>query len=344
MLISLIIPVYNEEKNISNLYKSITHTMEVNQYNYEVVLINDGSKDKSLKELKKIAALDSRIKYISFSRNFGKESAMIAGLKSCTGDCGIILDADLQHPPELIPQMIDAFFDGYDQVVMRRDRDGESVLRKIPTKLFYKLINRTVDVKLTDGEGDFRLISRSVIDSIVSLQEYNRFSKGIFEWVGFNKKTINFKNIQRDEGQSSFSFFKLVDYAIDGILSYNNKPLRVCFYFGAVTMILCLLYILITLIQIATNGIEEPGYFTIISSVLFLGALQLFSLGIVGEYIGRIYYESKHRPHYIVQDSNIAEDILNKFHNNKFRHADRKRPIRNVSVKIIEEESVRINE
>lgn len=344
MLISLIIPCYNEEKNIQNLYKSITYTMETNYYNYEVVLVNDGSCDNTLEEIKKIAENDSRIKFISFSRNFGKESAMIAGLKSCTGDCGIILDADLQHPPELIPQMVNAYYDGYDQVVMRRDRDGESPLRKIPTKLFYKFINKTVDVKLTDGEGDFRLISRSVIDSIISLQEYNRFSKGIFEWVGYNKKTINFKNVARDEGQSSFSFFKLVDYAIDGTLSYNNKPLRICFYIGAVTMVLCLLYILVTLIQIVTHGIEEPGYFTIISSVLFLGGLQLFSLGIVGEYIGRIYYESKHRPHYIVQDSNIKDDILNKHHNNKFNSKHRIRPERQINTNIEDKETDRAHE
>lgn len=230
---------------------------------------------------------------------------MFAGLKNCSGDCAIILDADLQHPPEFIPTMVAAFQEGYDQVVMRRDRSGEQFLRKIPTQIFYKLINSTVDVKLTDGEGDFRLISRDVIDSIVSLEEYNRFSKGIFEWVGYNKKTIPFKNMQRESGQSSFSSLKLIDYAIDGIISYNNKPLRICFYLGSVTMVLCLLYILMTLIQIMTHGIDEPGYFTIISSVLFLGALQLFSLGIIGEYIGRIYFETKKRPHYIIKDTNI---------------------------------------
>ncbi|WP_414043337.1 glycosyltransferase family 2 protein [Macrococcus sp. EM39E] len=340
MLISLIIPCYNEEKNIQNLHHIITHIMRSNRFNYEILLINDGSNDNTLEIIKNIASVDSHVKFISFSRNFGKESAMMAGLKSCSGDCGIILDADLQHPPELIPQMVDAYYEGYDQIVMRRDRDGESTIRKIPSILFYKIINKTVDVKLTDGEGDFRLISRSVIDSIVSLQEYNRFSKGIFEWVGFNKKTINFKNVQRDEGQSSFSFFKLVDYAIDGILSYNNKPLRVCFYFGAVTMVLCILYILVTLIQIMTHGIDEPGYFTIISSVLFLGALQLFSLGIIGEYIGRIYYESKQRPHYLVQDSNIKDEILNKYHNNKFSSENRKRPERNINTDTESKETV----
>lgn len=303
MLISLITPIYNEEKNIQKLYEAIKHTMK--DYQYEVVLVNDGSRDASLAELKRIAQLDARFKFISFSRNFGKEAAMIAGLKNCTGDCAVILDADLQHPPKYIPMMIEAYQQGYDQVVMKRDRDGEHILRKIPTQIFYKLINAAVDVKLTDGEGDFRLISREVINSIISLDEYNRFSKGIFEWVGYNKKTIPFKNIERTSGKSSFSTLKLIDYAIDGIISYNNKPLRICFYLGAVTMLLCLLYIFITLIQIMTHGIEEPGYFTIISSVLFLGGLQLFSLGIIGEYIGRIYFETKRRPHYIIKETNI---------------------------------------
>lgn len=305
MLISLIIPIYNEEKNIYKLAETIQQTMDKHHFHYEVMLVNDGSKDRSLQLLKEIATQHHNFKYISFSRNFGKEAAMFAGLKNCSGDCAVILDADLQHPPEFIPTMVAAYQEGYDQVVMRRDRSGEQFLRKIPTQIFYKLINSTVDVKLTDGEGDFRLISRDVIDSIVSLEEYNRFSKGIFEWVGYNKKTIPFKNMQRESGQSSFSSLKLIDYAIDGIISYNNKPLRICFYLGSVTMVLCLLYILMTLIQIMTHGIDEPGYFTIISSVLFLGALQLFSLGIIGEYIGRIYFETKKRPHYIIKDTNI---------------------------------------
>lgn len=318
MLISLIVPIYNEEKNIFKLAETIQQIMNQHHYQYEVLLINDGSKDNSLSLLKKIAAQYQHFKYLSFSRNFGKESAMFAGLKNCIGDCAIILDADLQHPPEFIPTMINAYQDGYDQVVMRRDRSGESFIRRIPTQTFYKLINKAVDVKLTDGEGDFRLLSRSVIDSIVALEEYNRFSKGIFEWVGFKKKSIPYTNVQREAGQSSFSILKLIDYAIDGIISYNNKPLRICFYLGSITMVLCLLYILITLIQIMTNGIDEPGYFTIISSVLFLGALQLFSLGIIGEYIGRIYMETKKRPHYITEDANI-EELHGDNHEDKYR-------------------------
>ncbi|TDL97740.1 glycosyltransferase [Macrococcus brunensis] len=305
MKLSLIIPIYNEEKNISRLHHSITQTMTENDYNYELIMINDGSSDRSIEMIEALSKQDPHIKYVSFSRNFGKESAMLAGLKSATGDAAIILDADLQHPPELIPQFVAAYKEGYDQVVARRDRDGEHILRKIPSQLFYKLINFNVDVDLVDGEGDFRLISRVVIDSILSLDEYNRFSKGIFEWVGYSKKTIPFKNVKREAGQSSFNFLSLLDYAIDGVLSYNNKPLRVCFYFGTVTLIICLLYILTTLIQIIFHGIDEPGYFTIISAILFLGGVQLFSLGVIGEYIGRIYSESKRRPHFIVERTNV---------------------------------------
>ncbi|TDM04041.1 glycosyltransferase family 2 protein [Macrococcus carouselicus] len=305
MKLSLIIPIYNEEKNISRLHHSITQIMTENHYDYELILINDGSSDRSIQMIEALSKQDAHIRYVSFSRNFGKESAMLAGLKSARGEAAIILDADLQHPPELIPQFVEAYYEGYDQVVARRDRDGENMIRKIPSQLFYRLINRAVDVELVDGEGDFRLISRVVIDSILSLDEYNRFSKGIFDWVGYSKKTIPFKNVQRKAGQSSFNFLSLLDYAIDGILSYNNKPLRVCFYFGALTLFICLLYILTTLIQIIFQGIDEPGYFTIISSILFLGGVQLFSLGVIGEYIGRIYYESKRRPHFIVEQTNV---------------------------------------
>lgn len=306
MLISLVAPVYNEEKNIHRLYDEVKKALN-NIYDFELILINDGSKDKSIEKIKEVVNLDNRVKYINFSRNFGKESAMLAGLKASKGDCIVILDSDLQHPPSLIPDLIKEYLKGYDQVVMKRDRDGEAFLRKAPTQLFYKSINKVTDITFTDGEGDFRLMSRKVVNAILELGEYNRFSKGIFEWVGFNKKTIPFKNVEREEGNSSFNFLKLLDYAIDGILSYNNKPLRVCFYLGGIVMSICLLYILITFFQILSGGINEPGYFTIISSILFLGSLQLFSLGVIGEYIGRIYYETKERPHFIIKDTNVSD-------------------------------------
>lgn len=301
MLLSLVIPVYNEGKNLYKLMSTIDK--ELSRYNLEVILVNDGSKDNSLEVLRDIDIKYPYANYYSFSRNFGKEAAMFGGLKQVKGDACVIMDADLQHPPEIIHEMIEFYEEGYDQVVAKRSREGESKLRALPTKLFYKVMNITADVNLTDGEGDFRLLSKDVVDSIVSLNEYNRFSKGIFEWVGYKKKSIPMQNVVREEGKSSFSPFKLVDYAIDGIVSYNNKPLRICFYIGSFIMFLSILYIFVALIQTITHGVTTPGYFTLLASILLLGGIQLFCLGIVGEYIGRIYYETKSRPHYIIKES-----------------------------------------
>lgn len=305
MLISIIIPVYNEETNISILHEKLTHVFHNLSHQFELIFINDGSSDKTLDVIKALASKDNHIKYISFSKNFGKESAMYCGLENANGEVSIIMDSDLQHPPELIPKMIEKYLEGYHQVVAFRNRKSESFIKRLPARLFYKFSSYIMDIKVKNGEGDFRLISKDVIQAILSMTEYNRFSKGLFEWVGFSKTTIQFDHIHRTEGESKYSFFKLIDYAIDGIISFNNKPLRLCFYIGGITMFICLLYIFITFINIALHGIEEPGYFTIISAILFLGGLQLFSLGVIGEYIGKIYYETKDRPKYIIEQTNI---------------------------------------
>lgn len=304
MFLSIVVPCYKEEKNLDKLNKAVKTEMHLMGQDYELILINDGSPDDTINVIRRLADTEPNIRYASFSRNFGKEAAMLAGLKMAQGDCVVIMDADLQHPPSYIRVMIDEYHKGYHQVVMKRNRDGERLMRRIPTHLYYKMMNNVMDVKLSDGEGDFRLISRNVVDAILSLHETNRFSKGIFEWVGYPKKVLPFQNVQREEGTSSFSPLKLIDYAIDGILNYNNKPLRICFYLGAVSMSFSLAYILIMLIQIITTGVTEPGYFTTIASILFIGSVQLFSLGIVGEYIGRIYSEVKHRPHFIIEETN----------------------------------------
>lgn len=308
MFLSIIVPCYKEAENIELLYNTITNTLKNEPFTYEIIFINDGSPDNTLEKIKTLSHQND-VKFISFSRNFGKEAAMLAGLKSANGEVSIIMDADLQHPPHYIPTLIKYYHQGYDQVVLKRNRNGEHLFRKLPTQLYYKLINNSVDINLTDGEGDFRLISRKVVDAILSLNEYNRFSKGIFEWVGFNKITLPFENVERIHGKSSFNIFKLIDYAVDGILSFNDKPLRLCFYFGGFTLFISLLYIMITFIQILRYGIDTPGYFTLISSILFLGGVQLFSLGIIGEYIGKIYYETKQRPHFIIDETNIEKNI-----------------------------------
>jgi len=309
MLLSVIIPCYNESmvilKTHSKLLEILTRDSEEKAYDYELIFVDDGSKDETLNMLKSVAKKERQTKYISFSRNFGKEAAMLAGLQYASGDLVIIIDADLQHPPELIPKMIELSGKGYDQVIAKRNRTGDSKRKTLFAKLYYKLVNRIVDVKIIDGIGDFRLLSRKAVDAILALQEYNRFSKGIFSWIGFKETVIEYENQQRAAGESKWSFKNLLSYGIDGLLSFNNKPLRLCFYSGALSMFISLTYIIIMLIRISLYGILVPGYFTTISAILFLGGLQLISTGILGEYIGRIYYEVKKRPHYLVDTTNI---------------------------------------
>lgn len=313
MNIQLIIPCYNESKIIQSTYEALTAILKEDtkrqHYNYQLLFIDDGSKDDTLSNLIRIAETDDKVRYISFSRNFGKEAAMYAGIEhSRDFDASIIIDSDLQHPPELIPIMIEKFTEGYDQVIAQRNRKGEHALRKIPTKLYYFLVNQFVDIPIVDGVGDFRLLSQKVVNTIADMSETQRFSKGIFSWVGYKQFIINYDNVERAGGESKWTFKKLLDYGIDGILSFNNKPLRVLLYLGFITFGVSILYILINLISILVYGIDEPGYFTLMSGLLLLGSIQLISLGIMGEYIGRIYYEVKNRPHYIEQVSNINKD------------------------------------
>lgn len=313
MNIQLIIPCYNESKIIQSTYEALTAILKEDakrhHYNYQLLFIDDGSKDDTLSKLIRIAETDDKVRYISFSRNFGKEAAMYAGIENSRDfDASIIIDSDLQHPPELIPIMIEKFTEGYDQVIAQRNRKGEHALRKIPTKLYYFLVNQFVDIPIVDGVGDFRLLSQKVVNTIADMSETQRFSKGIFSWVGYKQFIINYDNVERAGGESKWTFKKLLDYGIDGILSFNNKPLRVLLYLGFITFGVSILYILINLISILVYGIDEPGYFTLMSGVLLLGSIQLISLGIMGEYIGRIYYEVKKRPHYIEQVSNINKD------------------------------------
>jgi len=303
--IQIIVPCYNEETIIKKTNQKLLNTINNfdSNFKFNILYINDGSSDKTLQILKNINENYINTDYISFSRNFGKEAAMYAGLKNSVNfDAVIIIDSDLQHPPELIPFMIEEFTKGYDQVIAKRNRVGESLIRKLPTRFYYWLINKFVDIPIPDGIGDFRLLSNKTVNSIVALNETQRFSKGIFSWVGYNQKIIKYDNVERQSGNSKWSAIKLLDYGVDGIISFNNKPLRLMLYLGLITFFISLLYIIITFIQILTKGISEPGYFTIIFSILFLGSVQLISLGIVGEYIGRIYYEVKARPHYLIDE------------------------------------------
>lgn len=311
MLLSVITPAYNEQESIRKLHQRLTSILSRDSfetgYEYELVFVNDGSRDRTLEEIKQVAASDPRVRYISFSRNFGKEAAMLAGLSFCSGDFGIIMDSDLQHPPEMIPAMMDQGRAGFDQVIAKRTRSGDKKGRTFLSKLYYRLVNHLIDVKLEDGVGDFRLLSRKAIDALVSMREYTRFSKGLFAWIGFRTTVIEYENVQREAGETKWSLKALLRYAADGIMSFNDKPLRVSFYIGAITMFLGLLYILYSLVRVLVVGIEEPGYFTMISAILIMGGVQLVSVGVLGEYIGKIYYEVKGRPHFLVQESNIPD-------------------------------------
>ena len=307
MLISAVLPCYNEEKVLSLTYGELSEELRKITDDYEMIFVDDGSRDGTRGLLKEFAESDAHVKYISFSRNFGKESAMLAGLRYSSGEYTVIMDSDLQHPPELIARMLAYGRQGYDQVIAQRNRDGDKKLGSFMARAYYRLVDRLIDVELTDGIGDFRMLSRKALDSLLTMNEYNRFSKGLFSWIGFREKIIEYQNRSRAAGESKWSFRSLVRYGVDGVLSFNNKPLRFCIFIGAFAIIISLLYVMFLFFGIVFKGIDLPGYFTTIFTICFFGGVQLFSLGIVGEYVGRIYYEVKRRPHYLIDETNLSQ-------------------------------------
>lgn len=312
--IDLVVPCYNEEAGLEHFVLETNKVIEtLPEYRFRYILVNDGSKDKTYLVMKNLAKSFDNVKYISFSRNFGKEAAMYAGLQHTTADYVVVMDADLQHPPRLFPQMIEALEkEGYDCCATKRDeREGESAFRGIFSKLFFKISNKLTDVKMPYGAMDYRMMTRQMVDSILELGEVQRFSKGIFSWVGFNTKWISFKTVDRELGTSTWKFSSLFKYAIDGITCFSVAPLRFTAIMGAFIFFISLIYILITLIQTLFFGITTPGYVTTLCAVLFLGGITEMSIGILGEYIGRIYMESKDRPIYIIKHSNFEEDNAN---------------------------------
>ena len=308
MKLSVVIPFYNEENMIQKMYDELVKEInQITKAEFEIIFINDGSKDRTFERMLAIAAGDSRVKYISFSRNFGKEAGTIAGLEYATGEAVILMDGDLQHPPAMLPKMIEAYEQGYDVVSARRTRTGEKRHRTFLAKHFYKLANKMMDIELMDGVSEFRLFSRKVVNAIISMQEYNRFSKGIFAWIGFKEKVIEYENQVRTVGETKYSLKFSLNYAIQGILSFNDKPLRMCINFGLFCLLLSLVYVLWTFIQyLVVPDSLVSGYFTTIFSVVLFGGIQLISIGVLGEYIGKIYYEVKKRPHYLVDQTNIT--------------------------------------
>ena len=249
MKIRVIVPCFNEGEVVTKTYDKLTEILMEDSldkgYDYDLLFVDDGSKDNTIDHVQHLASLDQHVKYISFSRNFGKESAMIAGFQhSVKCDAVVMVDGDLQHPPEFIPQMIEGFQEGYDQVIAKRDRTGENIARKSMTKLYYKLINSFVeDIEFIDGVGDFRLLSQRAVKAMSSLKEYNRFSKGLFEWIGYNTKIFTYQNVEREAGHSKWTFTKLLNYGIDGLISFNNKPLRAMIYLGITIFSVSIVYI-----------------------------------------------------------------------------------------------------
>ncbi|MFK8850054.1 glycosyltransferase family 2 protein [Streptomyces sp. Ac-502] len=305
MKLSVVVPCYNEEEVIGRFDEKIREVLDRLGVEYELCYVDDGSADGTLQRMRTLAQQNgSTTRYVSFSRNFGKEAAMLAGLKEAGGDAVILMDADLQHPPELIEKMLDLYQLGHDQVIARRSREGDKPLRSMVSKLYYRAVNKWVDVELTDGVGDFRLLSRTAVDALVSLPEYNRFSKGLFSWIGFDTVTFDYRNAQREGGATKWRFGSLVNYGIDGMISFNSRPLRVAIYAGLSLAGLAAAYALWIIGAAVVGGVTAPGYVTLVAIIVGLGGLQMVMLGLIGEYIGRIYYETKRRPHFLVKETN----------------------------------------
>ncbi|HJE97112.1 MAG TPA: glycosyltransferase family 2 protein [Ligilactobacillus acidipiscis] len=304
--ISLVVPCFNEEESIPLFYKEVEKVKsKLRGYELEYLFINDGSKDKTLEVLKKLQKEhEEDIHYISFSRNFGKESALYAGLKEATGDFIAVMDVDLQDPPELLVPMLAGIEDeNYDIVGTRRaDRKGEPVIRSFFSNLFYKLINRISNTEFISGIRDYRLMTRQVVDAILKMSEYNRFSKGIFSWVGFNAKYLEYSNRDRAAGKTSWSFWSLFKYSLQGIINFSETPLYIASYIGLGSFLISLLAIIFIICRKLFYGGSVNGWASMITIILFLGGIQLFCLGILGRYIGGIYLESKKRPLYIIKE------------------------------------------
>ncbi len=299
-LLSIVVPCHNEEGTVGALHHAVSAEVQNLSVDVEFIFVDDGSSDHTLRVLAALSAQDRRVRALSFSRNFGKEAAMLAGLRAARGDAVLIMDADLQHPPSLIPRLVTEFEHGADQVVARRTRAGDPALRTALSRAYYWLFNRLVDVPLEDGCGDFRLVSRRVVDAMTTLPEVNRFSKGLFSWVGYRTVVVDYANETRAHGASTWTMRSLLHYGIDGIISFNNRPLRMSIWLGMASVALAACYVLWLAYDYIRHGVDAPGYLTTVAVIVFLGGIQLICLGILGEYLGRIYYETKSRPAYLI--------------------------------------------
>lgn len=301
--ISIVIPMYNESEGLKELFLRVTPILEQMTDNWEIICVNDGSKDDSLSQLISFHKSDPRIKIVNFSRNFGKEAALTAGIEHSNGKVVIPLDADLQDPPELIPQMVKKWTEGYKVVLATRSsRREEGWLKRTTANIFYKILGKISSVNIPANTGDYRLMDRQVVEALKSLPERTRFMKGIFAWLGFPTTTIFFERPERFAGKTSWNYWKLWKFALDGILSFTAVPLQIWTYIGAVISLISFLYGSFLVVRTIFFGVDVPGFASIMVCILFLGGVQLLSMGILGEYIGRIYHETKQRPLYIIEE------------------------------------------
>lgn len=308
MKLTAIIPCYNEEAVIRIFYEEMKRVMsEMKDTEFELLFVNDGSKDNTLAVLKEMADLDNRVKYISFSRNFGKEAAIYAGLQHAGGDLTVIMDADLQDPPSLLPKMYQAIVEeGYDSVATRRvNRKGEPPIRSFFARRFYRLMNHISKADIVDGARDFRMMNRNFVDALLSMGEYNRFSKGLFGWVGYQTKWLEYENVERAAGETKWSFWKLFLYSIDGIVAFSTLPLSISAFLGVLMCILAVFAIVFIIIRQLLYGGSAFGWPSMVCIMIFIGGIQLLCMGILGSYLAKTYLEVKKRPIYILKETNV---------------------------------------
>lgn len=312
--ITILVPAYNEEESLNALYERISKIMnEMSNYEFELLFVNDGSRDNTLKIIKELRQKDERICYVDFSRNFGKEIAMIAGLDYATGDCVIIMDADLQDPPELVPKMVELWEQGYDDVyAKRKSRAGETWLKKFTSKMYYKVLQSLTKVEIQKDTGDFRLLDRRCVNALKKMRESGRCSKSMFSWIGYNKKEIMYDRDPRFAGQTKWNYKKLIDLAIDGITSFTTSPLRISTYISIPTFLALVVYFIYVIVKCIRLNVAIQAYQAIILLILFFAGIQIILIGIMGEYLGRIFNESKNRPLYLVNEYNGEKEMNNK--------------------------------
>lgn len=311
--VSLVVPCYNEEKVLERYYRETSMVINsIEDYEFEFIFVDDGSKDDTLKLMQRLSEKDERVHYVSFSRNFGKEAGLMAGLEYAKGDLVGVMDSDLQDPPSLIPDMLKELEnDEVDCVATRRvDRKGEPPIRSFFARMFYQMINKMSSTDIVDGARDYRIMKRCMVDAIIALPEYHRFSKGIFGWVGFNTKWLEFENIERADGETKWSFWKLFAYAIEGIVGFTTIPLRFATLIGVLVSFVAFCYLLFIVIKTWIH-LDVPGYASTMAVILFLGGLTMLALGVLGEYVAKIYMETKRRPLYIVKRSDIKKHERN---------------------------------